>query len=52
MTAGVRIEQDSLGTLAVPRAALWGIHTERAILNFPISGIQFCFSSRPSRLRP
>ncbi len=42
MTAGVRIEQDSLGgTLAVPRSALWGgIHTERAILNFPISGIQ------------
>ncbi len=40
MIAGVRIEQDSLGSLAVPRSALWGIHTERAILNFPISGIQ------------
>lgn len=37
---GVRIERDSLGSLAVPKSALWGIHTERAILNFPISGIQ------------
>lgn len=40
MSSGVRIEQDSLGSLAVPKSALWGIHTERAILNFPISGIQ------------
>ncbi len=36
----IRIERDSLGSLAVPTSALWGIHTERAILNFPISGIQ------------
>ncbi|WP_281451732.1 aspartate ammonia-lyase [Paenarthrobacter nitroguajacolicus] len=36
----MRIEKDSLGTLAVPNSALWGIHTERALLNFPISGIQ------------
>ncbi|MGO4585840.1 aspartate ammonia-lyase [Arthrobacter sp. 2RAF6] len=40
MSVNVRIEQDSLGSLAVPGSALWGIHTERAILNFPISGIQ------------
>ncbi|MDT0196496.1 aspartate ammonia-lyase [Arthrobacter sp. AB6] len=40
MSTGVRIERDSLGALAVPKSALWGIHTERAILNFPISGIQ------------
>jgi aspartate ammonia-lyase len=40
MNTGVRIEQDSLGSLAIPKSALWGIHTERAILNFPISGIQ------------
>jgi aspartate ammonia-lyase len=39
MITGVRIERDSLGSLAVPHSALWGIHTERAILNFPISGI-------------
>ena len=39
MNAGVRIERDSLGAVAVPASALWGIHTERAILNFPISGI-------------
>lgn len=39
MTTGVRIERDNLGALAVPASALWGVHTERAILNFPISGI-------------
>ncbi|MEV7662075.1 aspartate ammonia-lyase [Paenarthrobacter sp. NPDC089316] len=39
MRAGVRIERDSLGPMAVPQSALWGIHTERAILNFPISGV-------------
>lgn len=40
MNVGIRIEHDSLGSMAVPESALWGIHTERAILNFPISGIQ------------
>jgi len=40
MNAGVRIERDRLGAVAVPASALWGIHTERTILNFPISGIQ------------
>ncbi|QOT18442.1 aspartate ammonia-lyase [Paenarthrobacter sp. YJN-5] len=39
MTDNVRIERDSLGRLAVPATALWGIHTERALQNFPISGI-------------
>ena len=34
-----RIEEDSLGTLELPRDCLWGLHTERAIANFPISGI-------------
>jgi aspartate ammonia-lyase len=33
-----RIERDFLGTLNVPEDAYWGIHTERAIRNFPISG--------------
>lgn len=34
----VRIEQDSMGKLEVPHAALFGAQTQRAINNFPISG--------------
>ncbi len=34
----MRIERDSLGELPVPAAAWWGIQTQRAIHNFPISG--------------
>jgi len=33
-----RIEKDSLGELAVPADAWYGIQTARAIINFPISG--------------
>lgn len=33
-----RTEQDSMGTLKVPKAALWGAQTQRAVDNFPISG--------------
>jgi len=33
-----RIEHDSLGDLAVPKDALYGIQTQRARLNFPITG--------------
>lgn len=36
-----RIEQDSLGKLEVPEDALYGIQTQRAIQNFPISGRTF-----------
>ncbi len=36
--AEFRIEHDSMGTLEVPRDALWGAQTERARRNFPISG--------------
>ena len=32
-----RIEHDLLGELEVPADAYWGIHTLRAINNFPIS---------------
>lgn len=35
-----RIEHDFLGPLEVPRDAYWGIHTQRAINNFRISGIR------------
>jgi fumarate hydratase class II len=34
-----RIEHDSMGELKVPRDALWGAQTQRAVDNFPISGI-------------
>lgn len=35
-----RIERDSLGTKEVPQEAYWGIQTQRAIENFPISGLR------------
>ncbi len=37
----VRIERDSMGEMAVPADALWGASTQRAVLNFPISGERF-----------
>ncbi|HEY0891220.1 MAG TPA: aspartate ammonia-lyase [Nocardioides sp.] len=37
-TAQTRVEKDSLGTGEVPATAYWGIHTARALTNFPISG--------------
>ncbi|EPJ45963.1 MAG: FumC protein [Osedax symbiont Rs1] len=35
-----RIEQDSMGKLAVPSAALYGAQTQRAVNNFPVSGLR------------
>ena len=32
-----RLESDSLGTMRVPADAYWGIHTARAVINFPIT---------------
>ena len=34
-----RIEKDSMGELEVPADALWGAQTQRAVNNFPISGL-------------
>ena len=34
-----RIEYDTMGELEVPVKALWGAQTQRAVNNFPISGI-------------
>ena len=34
-----RTEHDSMGELKVPKDALWGAQTQRAVENFPISGI-------------
>ncbi|MFB6159725.1 MAG: class II fumarate hydratase, partial [Haloferacaceae archaeon] len=36
-----RVEQDSLGEMRVPADAYWGAQTQRAVENFPISGIAF-----------
>lgn len=33
----IRHESDSLGSLEIPQEAYWGIHTMRALYNFPIS---------------
>ena len=38
--SGTRIERDPLGELPVPVEALYGVQTERARLNFPISGLR------------
>ena len=40
---GFRIEKDSLGEVFVPNSALYGAQTQRAIDNFPISGIKMDF---------
>lgn len=34
-----RTEHDLLGDDQVPAGALWGIHTKRAVINFPITGV-------------
>jgi fumarate hydratase class II len=34
-----RVEHDSMGELKVPSDALWGAQTQRAVENFPVSGI-------------
>ena len=39
-----RTEKDSMGAMEVPANALYGATTQRAVLNFPISGYRF---SRP-----
>jgi len=36
-----RIEKDSMGEMEVPGSALYGASTQRAVLNFPISGYRF-----------
>ena len=35
-----RKEKDSLGELNIPVAALYGVQTQRAVENFPISGLR------------
>ena len=38
-TPDFRVEHDSMGALDVPAQALWGAQTQRAIQNFPPSGL-------------
>jgi fumarate hydratase, class II len=38
--ATFRIERDSMGELQVPSTAMWGAQTQRAVNNFPISGLR------------
>jgi len=38
--AGFRVEQDSMGEVRVPAGAKWGATTQRAIENFPVSGLR------------
>jgi fumarate hydratase class II len=40
-TQEYRIERDSMGEVKVPRSAYYGAQTQRAVENFPISGIGF-----------
>jgi fumarate hydratase class II len=40
MTTAYRTEKDSLGQVQVPAYALYGAQTQRAIENFPISGLR------------
>ena len=40
MTNNLRTERDSMGELKVPADALWGAQTQRAVQNFPISGLK------------
>ena len=40
MPTSTRIERDSLGEVNVPADALYGVQTQRAVENFPISGLK------------
>jgi fumarate hydratase class II len=40
-TGDFRTERDSLGEMRVPADAYWGAQTQRAVENFPVSGITF-----------
>jgi fumarate hydratase class II len=40
MTMGKRVEKDSLGPVQVPEEAYFGASTQRAVDNFPVSGLR------------
>lgn len=41
MSGEFRTEKDSMGEMSVPAEALYGASTQRAVLNFPVSGYRF-----------
>ncbi len=49
MAANFRTEQDFLGDKQIPVSAYWGVHTARAVENFPISGTRL--SAMPDLIR-
>ncbi len=38
-TSKTRVEKDSMGPVNIPAKALWGAQTQRAVNNFPVSGL-------------
>lgn len=49
MTVSTRTEHDFLGEKQIPITAYWGVHTARAVENFPISGTPI--SAMPDLIR-
>src|SRR6266568_1880872 len=49
MTSTFRVERDFLGEKQIPADAYWGVHTARALENFPISGTPL--SAMPQLIR-
>jgi len=49
MSSTFRIEHDFLGEKQIPAGAYWGVHTARAVENFPISGTPI--SAMPDLIR-
>ena len=42
-----RVERDTMGEVHVPAWALWGAQTQRAVENFPVSGVRLARRSSP-----
>ena len=40
MSEDYRVEHDTMGEVRVPAAAKWGAQTQRAVENFPVSGVR------------
>src|SRR5258708_17023203 len=40
MTSDARLERDGRGQRGVPASALWGAQTQRALHNFPVTGLR------------
>ena len=49
MSSTFRVEHDFLGEKEIPAEAYWGVHTARAVENFPISGTPI--SAMPELIR-